>query len=239
MPRTWPRPWPPSKIRLPPTVAIIGAGPLGRWLALAAARAGFRVLLEDVMPRNLHHAQEFLRQQLGPGVPNRDSEALAAIAFVSTIEEAVREADLVIDCVPDELESKLEILWLLDRMAPPRTVLATPTTRLSIADLANCTYRPEKCIAIAAEASCLAGKPWTGVDQPETVAGKPETGGGNLAMGASQPIGGSGALILLRTTTRTAPETVALVRNFWRQLGFTPVFEVDPAGQPDKLTAGS
>ena len=51
---------------MPETVAIIGAGPLGRWLALAAALAGFRVQLEDVMPANLHHAQELLRQQLGP-----------------------------------------------------------------------------------------------------------------------------------------------------------------------------
>ncbi len=125
------------------TVAIIGAGPLGRWLALGAARAGFRVLLEDVMPGNLHHARESIRQALSP-------EALPAVNFVSSIEDAVREADLVIDCVPDELESKLEILWLLDRMAPPRTVFATPTTNLSIADLASCTYRPEKCIAIAA-----------------------------------------------------------------------------------------
>jgi len=135
---------------LPPTVAIIGAGPLGRWLALEAARAGFPVLLEDVMPANLHHAQELLRQQLGP-------QALApgSVSFVSTIEDAVRNADLVIDCVPDELESKLEILWLLDRMAPPRAVLATPTTRLSIADLAHCTYRPEKCIALAVEAKTL------------------------------------------------------------------------------------
>jgi 3-hydroxybutyryl-CoA dehydrogenase len=58
--------------------------------------------------------------------------------------------------VPDELESKLEIFCLLDRMAPPRTVLATPTTRLSIADLASCTYRPDRCVAIAAEASSLA-----------------------------------------------------------------------------------
>ena len=48
------------------TIAIIGAGPLGRWLALAAARAGYRVLLEDVMPTNLHHAQEYIRRQLGP-----------------------------------------------------------------------------------------------------------------------------------------------------------------------------
>src|SRR5580658_2235458 len=106
MPRMLRTRWPPSKPRLT-TVAIIGAGPLGRWLALSAARAGFRVLLEDVMPANLHHAQEALRAGLG-------SESLPNVAFVSTIEDAVREADLAIDCVPDELESKLEILWLLD-----------------------------------------------------------------------------------------------------------------------------
>lgn len=134
------------------TIAIIGAGPLGRWLALQAARSGFRVLLEDVMPRNLHHAQEFLRQQLGR-LGNADA---GGVAFVSSIEDAVRQADLAIDCVPDELESKLEIFCLLDRMAPPRTVLVTPTTRLSIADLASCTYRADKCVAIAQEASSLA-----------------------------------------------------------------------------------
>jgi 3-hydroxybutyryl-CoA dehydrogenase len=130
------------------TVAIIGAGPLGRWLAQEAARAGFRVLLEDVMPRNLEHAQESIRRALGP-------EALSTVVFASTIEEAVRSADLVIDCVPDELESKLEILWLLDRMAPPRAVFATPTTRLSISDLAACTYRPAKVVGVAVEAAGL------------------------------------------------------------------------------------
>jgi 3-hydroxybutyryl-CoA dehydrogenase len=171
---------------------------LGRWLALTAARAGFPVFLEDVMPGNLHHAQEILRQQLSPTAFGRESGSLAApaITFVSTIEDAVRKADLAIDCVPDELESKLEILWLLDRMAPPRTVLATPTTRLSITDLANCTYRPEKCIAIAAEAFEL-----TGSLAPE---------------------------ILLRTTSRTSPDTVALIKNFWEQLGFAPTFKPDP-----------
>ena len=106
----------------------------------------FACMLEDVMPSNLHHAQEELRRELSPGNPDAMFEN---ISFVQSIEDAVREADLAIDCVPDELESKLEILWLLDRMAPPRTVLATPTTNLSIADLASCTYRPEKCIAIA------------------------------------------------------------------------------------------
>ena len=145
------------------------------------------------MPANLHHAQEYIREQTGP-------DKLPAVTFVSTIEDAVREADLAIDYVPDELESKLEILWLLDRMAPPRTVLATPTTRLSIADLANCTYRPAKCVAIAQEASSLATN--------------------------------AGGEILLRTTSRTSPDTVDLVKNFWQMLGFIPRFEPDPAEIP-------
>ena len=226
-----------SKTVLPATVAIIGAGPLGRWLALSAARAGFRVLLEDVMPLNLRHAQEYLQEQLGPGAPRMrgteespdsvgisrkataghsapvasaafvqddilysgpaQDDSFLGVTFVSTIEDAVREADLVIDCVPDELESKLEILWLLDRMAPPRTVLATPTMRLSITDLANCTYRPEKVIAIAAEASSLSAN--------------------------------AGSEILLRTTPLTAPETAALLRMFWERLGFVPRFELSRA----------
>ena len=133
------------------TVAIIGAGPLGRQLALQAAKAGFRVILEDVMPASLRHAEEALREELGP-------EAMPLVSFARTVEEAVRLADLTIDCVPDELESKLEIFSLLDRMAPPRTVFATPTTNLSIADLASCTYRPGQCIGIDVNAAQLTRK---------------------------------------------------------------------------------
>lgn len=104
------------------------------------------------MPGNLHHAREAMRVALGP-------QALPAVQFVSTIEDAVRDADLTIDCVPDELESKLEILFLIDRMAPPRTVIATPTANLSITDLASCTNRADKCISIAATAEGLTGEP--------------------------------------------------------------------------------
>src|SRR5258708_23785190 len=209
-------------------VAMIGAGPLGRWLALAAARAGYTVLLEDVMPANLHHAQEYIRQQYSPetsqrnvpettgpelvrsnlpaqgfapassspeseraSAPEARSSASPPVHFVSTIEDAVRDADLAIDCVPDELESKLEIFWLLDRMAPPRTVLATPTTRLSIADLASCTYRADRCVVIAMD--------------PRDFSHIADTG--------------SEAALLIKTTERTSPETVKLVREFWTRLG--------------------
>ncbi len=101
------------------------------------------------MPASLRHAQEDLRQSLGP-------EAMPRVTFARSIEEAVREADLAVDCVPDELESKLEIFSLLDRMAPPKTVLLTPTTNLSIADLASCTYRPGQCVAVRVDAAVLA-----------------------------------------------------------------------------------
>jgi 3-hydroxybutyryl-CoA dehydrogenase len=193
--------WPLSKVRLPSTVAIIGAGPLGRWLALAAGRAGFRVLLEDVMPSNLHHAREILRRELGEEIfagrcVGAAGAPVAGVALVSSIEDAVREADLAIDCVPDELESKLEIFCLLDRMAPPRTVLMTPTTRLSIADLAACTYRADKCVAVVAEAAELAGE-------------------------AERDV-------LLRTTRGTAAETAAMARGFWERLGFAVRLERDP-----------
>lgn len=83
-----------------PTVAIVGAGPLGRRLALNAIRAGCRLLLEEVLHSNLHHARETLRQKFGP-------KALPNVTSVSDIGDAVRESDLRIDCAPDELESKL------------------------------------------------------------------------------------------------------------------------------------
>jgi len=185
-------------------VAIIGAGPLGRWLALAAARAGYHVLLEDVMPANLHHAREAVRQRLGVA-------ALTNVEFVSTIEDAVRDADLAIDCVPDELESKLEILWLLDRMAPPRTVLVTPTVRLSLMDLAACTYRPAKCVAVVADARDLVVRELPSQGDTEPSAGEETTG--------------RISELLLRTTPQTTAETVALVEEFWWRVGLKPRFE--------------
>ena len=122
-------------------VAIIGAGRAGVEFTLRCVAAGFEVTLEDVMPSRLRHAQDAFAasgNRSGPGT----------LRLASTVEEAVRQADIAIDFVPDELESKLEIFSMLDRMAPPATILCTPTATQSIADLASCTYRPQLCLGL-------------------------------------------------------------------------------------------
>jgi len=105
------------------------------------------VVLEDVMPSNLRRAQDEYAEFVAGA---RDS-----LRYALTVEDAVREADLAIDFVPDELESKLEIFSLLDRMAPPRTVLCTPTLALSVTDLASCTYRADRCVGLRAAGTDL------------------------------------------------------------------------------------
>jgi 3-hydroxybutyryl-CoA dehydrogenase len=122
-------------------VAIIGAGVAGRSFALTCAAAGFDVVLEDVMPANLWRA-EAEYSDLSKRV------AAGSLELASTVEDAVRTADIAVDFVPDELESKLEIFSMIDRMAPPKTILCTPSYALSITDLASCVYRPERCVAV-------------------------------------------------------------------------------------------
>jgi 3-hydroxybutyryl-CoA dehydrogenase len=134
------------------TIAVIGAGSAGRAFSLRCAAAGLDVVLEDVMPSNLRRAQD-------------DYAALAITAgslrYAMTVEDAVASADIAIDFVPDELESKLEIFSLLDRMAPPRTILCTPTSALSITDLASCTYRAALCVGVRTEGEALFEGPQT------------------------------------------------------------------------------
>jgi 3-hydroxybutyryl-CoA dehydrogenase len=144
-------------------IAVIGAGTAGRDLALRCLRAGFDVILEDVMPSRLRSATAIAQQSFASETPS------GALHLASTIEEAVRDADLAIDFVPDELESKLEIFSMLDRMAPPRTILCTPTSTLSIADLASCTYRPQLCFGLRFPTPDSAELIHTSRSSPETL----------------------------------------------------------------------
>jgi 3-hydroxybutyryl-CoA dehydrogenase len=136
------------------TVAVIGAGPLGRGIAHRAALAGYHTILEDILPASLRKSEAEIRslldQSLGSGTvsPQEAEAALARLEYAGSVEEAARPADLVIEAVPDEMESKLEIFTLLDRICRPHTILASTTATLSVTEIASITYRPRKILGI-------------------------------------------------------------------------------------------
>lgn len=135
-------------------IAVIGAGNLGRGIAHAAALGGYRTILEDILPASLRRAESQIRDSLEQAIASGRvkkedaAAALARIEFASSIEDAAREADLVIEAVPDEFESKTEIFTLLDKVCRPQTMLASNTVSLNIAEIAAVTYRPQKCLAM-------------------------------------------------------------------------------------------
>jgi len=136
------------------TVAVIGAGIMGRGIAHVAALGGYRTILEDILPASLRKAETEIRTNLDKAVelgkvakPDAD-QAFARLEYASTVEEAAREADLVIEAVPEEMESKIEIFTLLDKICRPHTILASNTSSLSVTEIASVTYRPRKCLGM-------------------------------------------------------------------------------------------
>jgi 3-hydroxybutyryl-CoA dehydrogenase len=136
------------------TVAVIGAGTMGRGIAHAAALGGFRTILEDILPASLRQAETEIRDNLDQGVElgkvsrQQADDAFSRIEFAGSIDEAARAADLVIEAVPEELESKIEIFTLLDKICAPQTILASNTSSLSITEIASVTYRAPRCIGM-------------------------------------------------------------------------------------------
>ena len=136
------------------TIGIIGAGTMGRGIAYAAAVGGYRTILEDVMPETLAKGMAWIKQSLYEGVQRGKLEAaagdaaLARIETSSSVENVCREADFLIEAVPEEMELKLELFTLFDKFAKPKAVLASNTSSLSVADMAEMTYRPELCVGM-------------------------------------------------------------------------------------------
>ncbi len=136
------------------TVAVIGAGIMGRGIAHVAALGGYRTILEDILPAALRRAETEIRSNLDKAVelgkvaaPEAEA-AIGRLEFAQSVEEAARQADLVIEAVPEELESKIEIFTLLDKICRPGTILATNTSSLSITEIASVTYRAPHCVGM-------------------------------------------------------------------------------------------
>ena len=136
------------------TIAVIGAGTMGRGIAHVAALGGYRTVLEDLLPNALRKAESEIRANLDQAVELgkvSSAEANAAfsrLVYAGSVEEAAREADLVIEAVPEEMESKIEIFTLLDKICRPDTILASNTSSLSVTEIASVTYRAKKCIGM-------------------------------------------------------------------------------------------
>ena len=136
------------------TIAVIGAGKVGRGIAHATALRGYRTMLEDILPGTLRSAQTEIRALLDASVQRgevtgTDAEAsFARIEYARTIEDAVRQADFVIEAVPDEIESKLEMFSLLDRISRPNTILASSTFSLRITDITDVTHCAQRCVGM-------------------------------------------------------------------------------------------
>ena len=136
------------------TIAVIGAGTMGRGIAHAAALGGYRTILEDILPTTLRKAETEIRAnldqavELGKVTKAGAEEALSRLEYASSVEQAAREADLVIEAVPEEMESKLEIFTLLDKVCRPTTMIASNTSSLSITEISSVTYRARKCVGM-------------------------------------------------------------------------------------------
>jgi 3-hydroxybutyryl-CoA dehydrogenase len=136
------------------TIAVIGAGIMGRGIAHSAALGGYRTILEDILPNTLRKAETEIRANLDKAVElgkvtRSDADgAFSRVEYASSVEQAAREADLVIEAVPEEMESKIEIFTLLDKVCRPTTILASNTSSLSVTEVASVTYRAPKCVGM-------------------------------------------------------------------------------------------
>src|SRR5215831_16959188 len=120
------------------TIAVIGAGTMGRGIAYASALGGYPTVLQDISASVMEKALAWIREALDEGVrrgklgaATRDA-AFRRISIVASIEEAAGDADLIIEAVPEEIALKLEVFTRLEKPAKPAAILASNTSSLSI-----------------------------------------------------------------------------------------------------------
>jgi 3-hydroxybutyryl-CoA dehydrogenase len=136
------------------TIAVIGANKAGRKVAYTAALSGYKTILEDVSPDVLDRALDWIKQAVEQGVAagsiaNRAAGAtMEHLSTAGTVEEAVREADLIIDTTAEEIEMKIELFTLFDKFAKPHAIFATSAATLPISEIADVTFCADRCIGM-------------------------------------------------------------------------------------------
>jgi 3-hydroxybutyryl-CoA dehydrogenase len=115
-------------------------------LANSRADALFGLSRETLIGRDI---RSLIAEWKCPDLVAHDAKAaLARLEYAGSVDEAAREADLVIEAVPEEMESKVEIFTLLDKICRPGTILASNTSSLSVTEIASVTYRVKQCVGM-------------------------------------------------------------------------------------------
>jgi len=132
------------------TIGIVGSGFMGAHIGLQCALSGYEVWLLDSSPASLERALQFAAAELGRRVEaGQLSEAerastLSRLRVADDWAHAARQLDLAIEAVPERLDIKREVFAQLDKLCPPRTVLATNSSSYRISELEDVVERQDK-----------------------------------------------------------------------------------------------
>lgn len=133
-------------------ITVVGAGNMGHQIALNAAICGFNVACTDINADTLAKAEAFVDSYLPERVtkerltPAQAQQARANIRFTGSLEDAVANADYVIEAAVEVLDIKRNIFTELDRLAPRHAILATNSSFIVSSKIADATQRPDKVI---------------------------------------------------------------------------------------------
>jgi 3-hydroxybutyryl-CoA dehydrogenase len=136
------------------TVGVIGAGTMGAGIAQAALAAGHSVLLHDddaaALERGRARVEAALDRQLEKGrlSPAGRDDALGRLRPATGLDHVAADSDLVIEAVLEDLGLKRSIFRALDLNAHPEVVLATNTSSLSVAEIAEATHHRERVLGL-------------------------------------------------------------------------------------------
>lgn len=135
------------------TIGIVGAGQMGRGITQICATAGYRVLLVDIAEPPLTEAMSKIRVGLeraverGSLTDHQAGEVLALIHPIGRLER-LRDVQVVIEAIPEDLALKQELFVLLNQICEPQAVLASNTSSISITKLGAASGRPDRVIGL-------------------------------------------------------------------------------------------